>query len=117
LEQKLGELATFAQSKGVLELDDEFKRVSEAAQEVGRPTFPSANKLLSKFAHPTALAIHTVASVEADEGYRLMFLGDGVGFALNSLIAIRKFVRGHYPQVGMTAKEAASFRRKSSREQ
>jgi hypothetical protein len=33
----LGELATFAQSKGVLELDDEFKRVSEAAQEVGRP--------------------------------------------------------------------------------
>jgi hypothetical protein len=73
LEQKLGELATFAQSKGVLELDDEFKRVSEAAQEVGRPTFPSANKLLSKFAHPTALAIHTVASVEADEGYRLCF--------------------------------------------
>jgi hypothetical protein len=35
LEQKLGELATFAQSKGVLELDDEFKRVSEAARKWG----------------------------------------------------------------------------------
>jgi len=48
-----------------------FKMVSEAAQEVGHPTFPSADKLLSKFAHPTALAIDTVTSVEADEGYRL----------------------------------------------
>jgi hypothetical protein len=68
LEQKLEEFANFAQSKGVQDLDDDFKRVSEAAQEVGRPAFGSANKLLSKFAHPTALAIHTVASVEAVDG-------------------------------------------------
>jgi len=108
LERKLAELATFAQSMGVQALGDDFTRVSDAAQALGRqPAFGSTNKLLSKFAHPTAWAVHTVTSAEADEGYRLMFLADGVAFAINSLIAIRKFVREYYPQIAMTEKEAA----------
>jgi hypothetical protein len=117
LDQKLAGLATLAQSSGIQGLEDDFERVSEAAKELGRqPVFSNANKLLSKFVHPTAWAIHTVTSVEADEGYRLIFLGDGVALAINSLIAVRKFIRGFYPQVGMTAKEAADFRKKLGRE-
>jgi hypothetical protein len=89
LDQKLAELAAFAQSRGILRIDDDFKRVSAAAKELGRqPAFRDKNKLLSKYAHPTALAIHTVASVEADEGQRYLFLGDGVALAINSLLAI-----------------------------
>jgi hypothetical protein len=53
----------------------------------------------------------TVASVEADEGLRWMFLADGVNLAINSLIGIRKFARGIYPEVAMTAKEAEASRK------
>jgi hypothetical protein len=110
LQQKLSELAAFAQSKGIEALGDDFTRVSDAAQVLGRqPAFASANKLLSKFAHPTAWAVHAVAYVKADEGYRLMFLGYGVASAINSLIAIRSFVRQYYPQIAMTKREAAAL--------
>jgi hypothetical protein len=113
LEQKMTELEAFAQSQGIQKLDDDFKAVSKAAKELGRaPAFGSMNKLLSKLAHPTAWAIHTVASVEADEGFRLMFLGDGVGFAINSLIGIRKFVREYYPEIAMTKDDAMELKAK-----
>jgi hypothetical protein len=37
-----------------------------------------------------------------------MFLGDGVALAINALIAVRKVIRQHYPQIAMTPKEAAA---------
>jgi hypothetical protein len=113
-EQILSKLAAFAQSKGIRALGDDFTRVSAAARALGRQeAFDSTNKFLSKFAHPTAWAVYTVASIEADEDYRLMFLGDGVAFAINSLIAIRKFVREHYPQVAITEEESRSTAKSS----
>jgi hypothetical protein len=95
LEQKMTELEAFAQSQGIQKLDDDFKAVSKAAKELGRaPAFGSMNKLLSKLAHPTAWAIHTVASVEADEGFRLMF------------------VREYYPEIAMTKDDAMELKAK-----
>jgi hypothetical protein len=97
---KLAELETFAQSKGIRRLADDFTPVSSAADELGRKAaFTKAFKALSKFAHPTAWSIQTVTSVETDEGYRLTFLEDGVELAINSLIAIRNAVRTIYPEV------------------
>jgi hypothetical protein len=36
-------------------------------------------------------------------------VGDGVAFAINSLIAIRSFVRQYYPQIAMTKREVAAL--------
>jgi hypothetical protein len=41
-----------------------------------------------------------------------MFLGDGVGFAINSLIGIRKFVREYYPEIAMTKDDAMELKAK-----
>jgi hypothetical protein len=109
LEQKLTDLEKLAQSKGVQRLNDGFKAVADAAKDLGRHSeYRGMNKLLSKFAHPTAWSIHTVASVAADEDFRRMFLRDGVTLAMNALIAIRTFIRRYYPQVAMTARESKS---------
>lgn len=53
-----GELSTKAAAHGVQSLEGAFKPVSEAAKEIGLGEhFLLGNKLLSKFAHPTAMQI------------------------------------------------------------
>jgi hypothetical protein len=104
LDEALANLAQFAQSQGIQELEDDFKPVSEAARELGRwPEFRSANKLLSKLAHPTAWAVHIVASPAAEVGYTSMILQDGVAFALNAIITIRKTIRTKYPEIAKSS--------------
>jgi hypothetical protein len=66
---KILELETFAHSTtSIEEFKDDFKKVVEAAEELGRKEeFVSASKTLYKFAHPTAWMVHTVLAVDADE--------------------------------------------------
>lgn len=87
------QLAAFAQSWGISSLEDDFKKVSAAARELGREkTFVALNKLFSKLAHPTAWAVNSVRSIEADAGLRQMFLCDGIEMATDSLTSIRTFI-------------------------
>jgi hypothetical protein len=88
-------------------LDDDFKRVSEAANELGcGRIFSSLNKLFSKFAHPTALALNsaTAKGIEADDVLREMFFIDGVDAAIRPLTMIRLFILHHFPLPGISPK-------------
>jgi hypothetical protein len=52
------ELLTRSAAQGIESLDGAYKSVSEAAKEIGMSEqFALSNKLLSKFAHPTAMQI------------------------------------------------------------
>ena len=80
--------STLADRFSLEETDMDFKRISNAAKELGRQeSFAAYNKLYSKFAHPTAWSMLTVlaAAVETDEDIRFMFLQDGVSFAIKAL--------------------------------
>jgi len=98
------ELAEFAKTQyGVSTLDDDFTRVSDAAKSLGVDRFEPMNKLYSKFAHPTALALNSVDAEEADAGLRLMFLEDGAETSTDSLTKIRNFALIHLPLPGIAA--------------
>src|SRR5712692_6864849 len=99
LKEAQDRLANFAASvMGIPALDDNFERVLKAAEEVGRgKEFSSKNKMFSKLAHPTAWAINSVNSIEADAEFRGMFLEDGVTTATSSLTRLREFIIGQYP--------------------
>lgn len=86
LKTSMGNLKKFAATKGIPALEDDFKRVSEAATTLGLGNrFVNLNKLYSKFAHPTAGLVHTVRAIEPDEEMRDMFFIDGATLALRSL--------------------------------
>jgi hypothetical protein len=74
--------------------------VSEAAKELGRqPEFLALNKMYSKYARPTSIALNSVAAVEADAGFRSMFLRDAVGRAADTLTTIREAIAKNFPQI------------------
>ena len=76
-------------------VDDEFTAVVKAADEVGlKREFVTKNKILSKYAHPTAWSIASVleGAVRADEDVRTIFLIDGVTLATDSLTAVRETI-------------------------
>jgi hypothetical protein len=99
-DRALRNLSQFAQKWGIAKLEDDFKRVSDAARELGRfPKFQAANKLLSKFAHPTAWTVHVADNPGPEAGYLTMILQDGVFLAMNSIITTRGIVRAHYPEI------------------
>jgi hypothetical protein len=58
VDQAKGELSNRAAAQGIESLEGAYKRVSEAAKEVGMGEhFELSNRMLSKFAHPTAMQI------------------------------------------------------------
>lgn len=86
LRATIDNLSTFAQAKGIPALDDDYKRVSDAATEIGLgKRFVNFNKLYSKFAHPTAWLVHTVRAIERDADMREMFLTDGTALITRNL--------------------------------
>jgi hypothetical protein len=99
LDRAQKDLETFATTVfGMGALDDDFERVSSAADELGwGKRFLALNKIYSKYAHPTAWAVNAVNSIEADAGFRKMFLMDGIETVTGSLTKIRDFVLRSYP--------------------
>ena len=84
----------------VVGIDGNFKKIVEAAEETGqRNKFVALNKMFSKYAHPTALAMNSVLEgvIAADQGIREMFLGDGVDAAIGIFVKIRDFVVQRFP--------------------
>jgi hypothetical protein len=106
LDRALGNLSQFALTWGIPTLEDDFKRVSDAAKELGRfPKFQAANKLLSKFAHPTAWSVHVADNPGPEAGYLTMILQDGVFLALNAIITTRKIIRTYYPEIAQSKQD------------
>jgi hypothetical protein len=106
LDDSLAAFASYAKSKGIAELRDDFKSVSVAARELGREEeFKALNKLLSKLAHPTAWAVHVVDLAQFERGYLTMILQDGVYLAMNGIIRLRKAIREQYPEIAKSKKD------------
>jgi hypothetical protein len=99
LEQSKQNLIKFAEKDlGIPNLDEQYTRVSEAAKEVGRhQEFAALNKGLSKYAHPTAVALRSVITHDVDKGLRGMFFNDGVKLAMDSLMRLEREVLKHFP--------------------
>jgi hypothetical protein len=90
-----------AQAIGVTELADNFTKVHSAAGELGcADFFNKQNKVLSKFAHPTALF---VLSTGYDDDLGLdMFLNDGVEMAVVGVTSIVQFVARAFANENLT---------------
>lgn len=88
----------YAQSLGISDPYDEFKRVSDAAAEVGRKEeFSSANKMLSKFAHPTAYAVGRVIEIR-DSAFYEVILELGIPLIVRSYSGIRDVAASFFPE-------------------
>jgi len=84
---------------GMSSLDEAYKKVVHAADELGwKEGFVGLNAILSKFAHPTAMAVLT-SFIEADMSNNLfdLFLAIGVVLALVGL----KTVAGYVTSLGV----------------
>jgi hypothetical protein len=104
-ESKLSNLIEFAISRGVSELADDFTRVSIAAKEVESEIhFKNANKIFSKFAHPTAWVVASVDSQQANSELRDMLFLDGVNLAVVSVIVINGEIERLFPEVRESTK-------------
>jgi len=94
------DLKKFAISKGVPTLADDYKRVRDAANELGRDDeYEKFFKLYSKFAHPTAWVVKSASSIDADEDLRDMFFTDGVDRAVLAINRIRERVLTAFPEL------------------
>jgi hypothetical protein len=80
-----------AQTEGANDFDDQPGKVREAARVVGKfEAYCSANKLLSKFAHPTAFLLFTPC--EELESFRQKLLEAGRGSGEDALRIIDNFM-------------------------
>jgi hypothetical protein len=87
------ELSARAASEGIESLDGSYKRVHEAANECGRGNhFRLSFKMLSKFAHPTAM--QTLAAPEAAVNLmqRDCFFSQGCLFFTGAFVALERLL-------------------------
>ncbi|HEX4135111.1 MAG TPA: hypothetical protein VHY84_10915 [Bryobacteraceae bacterium] len=85
---------------GVSDLGDDYTKVVEAATSLGRKNdFAHANKLLSKYAHPTAISLNSSlpSSAEFDAGFRDMFLSEGAEYATRAITLLKDEIVRIYP--------------------
>lgn len=92
----LGEtLQQTAVSAGISSLDQDYKRVNEAARDIGfREVFVSFNTLLSKFAHPTAMTVFAHIQGEENDRFFFIFFVIGIGLAAAGYKTINEYLRG-----------------------
>ena len=89
----VSDLSRRAASEGIESLDDRYLRVEDAAGECGlKDKFKVLNKMLSKFAHPTAMQILGVADDEKQSLQRDTFYALGCCFFLGAFTALENSV-------------------------
>ena len=94
-----------ARKQGVFELDGACQKVHLAAQALGCiETFLGANKVLSKFAHPTAWFVF--APHEKLEGMRALLHSGGIAYGEEALTCIMQFRRQRIATAPQTAGSA-----------
>jgi hypothetical protein len=92
LDELLKGYAGFARAKGIPEVADDFTRVSKAAEELGEAKlFLSMNKIFSKLAHPTALAMDAALRQVGRKQYRDIFVVDAAELAIRALEFLEDF--------------------------
>jgi hypothetical protein len=75
----------------------DFTRVHKAAEELGETKlFLSRNKILSKLAHPTTLAMDAALREVSRKGYRDLFVVDATEMAIRSLEVLEDFNAAGY---------------------
>lgn len=98
ISEMMGTFSNFGKAHGIARLGDDFKRVADAARELGKKHhFLSHNKIFSKMAHPTAWAVSS-AGLKSEADARDLFFGEGVGFALASAAHIRDLIITTFPR-------------------
>lgn len=91
LQNEREDLQLRASNKGIESLDGPFKRVANAAIECGlQDHFAFNNKLLSKFAHPTAMQILGEYDEETYSLQRDYFLNLGCWFFVDAISALER---------------------------
>lgn len=89
--------SNFAKSQGIAEVADDFTRVRKAAEELGETKlFLSMNKVFSKLAHPTALAMDAAWTEVGRKRYRDLFVVDATEMAIRSLEVLEDFNASGY---------------------
>ena len=95
------DLSRRAAGEGIGSLDGRYMRVEDAADECGlKDKFKTMNKMLSKFAHPTAMQILGMADDEKQSLHRDTFYALGCCFFLGAFTALESsvpFVRSSEP--------------------
>lgn len=90
------QFSMLAQAIGEAKLSDNYTKISHAAQEIGRgDLFQKQNRILSKFAHPTALILLST-SYQHDFGLDI-FLDDAVRMAMEGVASIIQFTAKTLP--------------------
>ena len=84
-------------SEGIKDVADGYKDVRDAAAEIGVGSFYAGlNKIYSKLAHPTALALDAAFRKVGRENYRDLFVVDAMQFSIRALSDVEDFVREGY---------------------
>jgi hypothetical protein len=87
------DLGQQAAGQGIESLDDDYKPVGEAAREIGLgPHFPTKFKLLSKFAHPTAMTFVGAPDETKDSLQRDVFYSNGCLYFGGAFEALEELV-------------------------
>jgi len=87
------DLSRRAESEGIETLDGHFKQVRAAAKECEiEYHFVIENKILSKFAHPTAMRILAAPDVARQEQQRDMFFSRGCHFFIGAFEALENML-------------------------
>lgn len=106
-EKKMDALSLRARELGITDPNDEFKRVSEAASEIGRKhEFTSVNKMLSKLVHPTAYAVGTIIRIDDSSFYEVM-LEIGVPLIVRSYSKLKSAIVTYFPEARTDSMKAA----------
>ncbi len=86
------DLSHRAATEGIETLDGSYMRVAKAADECGLKEFGVPNKMLSKFAHPTAMQILGISDEAKQVLQRDMFYGLGCLFFVGAFTALENCV-------------------------
>jgi hypothetical protein len=82
-----------ALAAGISSLDDDYKRVTNAAGEIGiKKFFVATNTLLSKFAHPTAMTVLSFITGEPLDRMFAFFFSVGIGLATAACQTLTKYI-------------------------
>jgi hypothetical protein len=91
--ETMDKLRNLGKTHGIENLGDDFKRVSQAAEELGhKEFFLLNNKFLSKLAHPTAFVVHSAGSMKSERDVRDMIFVDGAKYAIDSIRRINNLM-------------------------
>ena len=105
----LEKLKDLGKAHGIENLGDDFKRVSEAADELGhKEFFLLNNKFLSKLAHPTAFVVHSSGSMKSEEDVRDMIFVDGAKYAIDSMRRINNLIATVFRREGVANPEVST---------